>query len=302
MMKRINVSIHHIVITLCLILTAGLMFQVTTRQTEAASEYKQLWASGDTRTVEKSGKYYFKWNSNSNTILMSTNKTSGYTATPLTYGTFSNGKQACYIRDNRLYKYVFSTRKETFLKKFSLSGDQVYSISTVYSSQVFLTKSSFEQWKFWTYSYNIKTKKLKLAKSNCNITDRYGKYVIAQGDYRTDIAPYPLTVYKITSSGLSKVKKISSYGKNAVFIGSKLYYVTYPKGTMKKATLYRSKPDGSSPKKIASFSVSTQYGEVIITKITSKYCNVSKFQYKPGKSTQTTYRYTYADKKLKKIS
>lgn len=301
MMKKLNASIHHVVIVLCLILAAALMFQVNTVQAEAAAEYKQLWASGNTNTVEKSGKYYFKWDFNSNTILMSTNKTSGYTTTPLTYTTFSNGKQAYYVRNNILYKYIFSTRKESLLKKLPASGDQIYSVSTVYGNQILLTKSSFDQWKFWTYSYNVKTKRLKLAKSNCHITDRYRKYVIAQGEYRSDIAPYPLTIYKITSSGLSKVKKLSTYGRDAAFIGGKLYYITYPKGTMKKATLYRSKPNGSSTKKIAAFSASTKYGEVFITKITSKYCLVAKYQQQAGKFTQTNYRYTYATKKLKKI-
>lgn len=303
MKKQRNTSLYHLIVTLCLILAASFLFHTKTLQTEAATEYKELWSSGFTNTIEKSGKYYFKcvYANGYSYVYISTNKNSGYKITPLpSYSTFSNGKQAYYIKNNTLYRYVFSTQKEVLLKKPSVSGDQYYMVSTVYGSQVFLTKSSFDQWKFWTYSYNTKTGKLKLVKTNCKINARYGKYAVAQGAFRTDIAPYPLTIYKITASGLSKVKKISSYGRDEIFIKNKLYYAIYTK-SMKKVTLYRSKPNGSGAKKIATFSVSSQYGTVTVTKITSKYCEIFKHQYKSGKYTQATYRYTYATKKLKKI-
>ena len=62
---------------------------------------------------------------------------------------------------------------------------------------------------------------------------------------------------------------------------------------MEKVILYRCNPDGSGRKKLGTFTRSGQSGEVMVSKITSKYCYVYK--------DQRAYKYTYKTKKLKKV-
>lgn len=291
-MKLFNKSFSRLLFLFCLLMTAGVVFHFSSIETKAA-EYKTIY--DENGNFVKSGKYYFKWNKKQTKVMISTNKSKGYKETPIDSSAFANGSQAYYIRNNTLYKYVFSSKKETSLKKIKVSGDESVYISTIYQTNIFLTKASFDQWKYQTYCYHTVTKKLSLARSDCTIADRDKNYVVAQTEFRTDISPYPLIIYKITASGgLSKVTKLTSYGRNGCFISGKLYYTSYPKNSVSQATLYRCNPNGSKKQKIKTFSASKKYGEVVVTKITAKYCDV----YIEGKN----YRYTYATKKTKKLN
>lgn len=298
MEKRWFRNIRYVFWGICAAVALVICVKVGTVRTEAAA-YTRLWTDYDTKAV-KNGKYFIKIDESSRKTLIATRKSGPYKETPMNfYGAFANGKQAYYVRENVLYKYVFSGGKESKVKKLPVSGDQGYHISAVYGSQIFLTKSSFDQWKYWTYSYNTKSKKLKKAASDCAISSQNGKYVVAQNEYRSDVSPYRVTVYKITSSGLKKVKKLGENCHAEIYVNGKLYYTEYPDkyiqsgNYMKKVILYRCNPDGSGRKKLGTFTTSSQYGEVMVTKVTAKYCHV----YKGGQ----TYKYTYKTKKLKKI-
>lgn len=219
-------------------------------------------------------------------------------ATPIGYPAYGNGKQAYYVRDFTLYKYTYASRKESKVKKLPSTGasndpHMAFYVTGVYGDQIYLTKGSQGQWKNWTYSYNLKTKKLKKLLSNCSIKTSYGKYVVGQNAYRTDVSAYPITLYKIQSSGLKKIKKLTSHGWEPTFAGGKLYYAASPDNIMRKVTLYRCNLNGSGRKKIKTFSTSQKYGQVSIFNITSKSCEV----YKDGNH----YRYTYVTNKMKKI-
>ncbi len=286
-MKRKN---WLLMLAVCLALCAGI-FGKSGMKAEAASSYKQLFTGSS--TVEKSGKYYFKMTNGK--YYVSTKKGSGYTLTPISGRAYSNGKQVYYTYSNILYKYVLSSGKNTKLKTFKTVSDDNYYISTIYGNKIFVTRASFDAWKYWTYMYNTDTKKTKKILSNCTIEARYGKYVVGAKEYRTDVAPYTLTLYKITSKGLSRVKKLTSYGKSPTFAGGKLYYVVYPKDSMEKATLYRcSAKNGKSKKLIKTFKSSQKYTGVYIYDITSKSCKVSK--------DNKIYKYTYKTNKLTKLN
>jgi hypothetical protein len=227
---------------------------------------------------------------------MSTSKNGDYTVTGIpAYSTiFGNGKQAYYIYYNTLYQYNYATRERTFLKTLKASGDESFFISSIYKGKIYMTKSSFDKWKFWTYSFDLKTKKQKLLKSNCNIWNRYGKYVVSQDAYRTDVSAYPITLYKITSKGLSKIKTLTKNGRYESLIKGKLYYSVYNK-VMTKVTLYRCDANGSHRKKIKTFTAKAGNGLILICKATNKYCIYQT-------DSTTYYRYTYATKKTKKTS
>lgn len=293
-MKKINSLTHRILLALCLILGIGIFLPYCGTEAEASSGYKQLIDYDGNKTVIKNGKYYFKIDKSSQNLLISTKRNSGYKKTPIvSYGSFGNGKQAFYIYKNTLYKYTYASRTKSKLKKLPVKGDVYYYISSIYGNQIFITKDSFYQWKHWTYSYNINTKKFKKVTSNCTITARSGNYAVGQNEYRTDVGAYPITLYKIKNSGLSKVKKLTSFGRSATFAGNKLYYVHYSNKYMRKATLYRCNRNGTNRKAIKTFTASQKYDVVLITNITSKSCDV----YKDGKN----YRYHYSTKKMKKI-
>ena len=68
-----------------------------------------------------------------------------------------------------------------------------------------------------------------------------------------DISDQYLSKFRRIDEGLSKVRKLTSYGRSEVFVGKKLYYAAYDKGSMKKAVLYRCNKDGTGRKKIAVF-------------------------------------------------
>lgn len=292
-MERLRKGLRVIVLVLCLVSGAVLLAGEWPVRAEAASGYEEVWDYAGDQKVIKSGKYYFRCDTATGRIQISDRKNDGYRNTPLGYGSFGNGLQAYYVDKNVLYRYIYATRESVRLRKLTVSGDEGFHISAVYGNQVFLTKSSFDQWKYWTYSYNIKTGKVKQVMSNCCITGRLGKFVVAQNAYRTDVGPYPVTIYKITAQGLSKVKKLASYGRSEVFVGKKLYYAAYDKGSMKKAVLYRCNKNGTGRKKVAVFTNSSEFGEILLGNITDRSCIV----YQSG----VQYRYTYATKKMKRI-
>jgi hypothetical protein len=264
-----------------------------------AAAFQEVGISQDGDAPIKNGNYYVKYDSSTSKVLISTSEDGPYQETPMVYGAFGNGKIAYYCRNNVLYSYTYGSGKETKLYKLKASGDDGFWVSAVYGNQVFLSKSSFDQWRFWTYRYNIKTGKVKKLRNDCNITAQSGAYAISMDEYRTDVSPYPLTVYKMTKTGLKKVKTLTNYGRSEQFYNGILYYTVYPKGTMKKATLYSYNPKNGKKKKIATFKADVEdkygYGEVYVLKATDKYCEVYQV------ATGTNYRYTYATKKMTKI-
>ncbi|MGN1015005.1 MAG: hypothetical protein ACI4PM_06580 [Butyricicoccus sp.] len=296
-MKKISVQAGRILMIACLVVFGGLM---QSHAFASSASYTPLFdRSAAYSDTVKSGDYYFRHGSDwSNTLVMSDSKNGTFVATPIVSSAISNGKQACYVRNNTLYRYTYATKKETKLKKLSAKGDEYYETVTGYANRIYLNKNSFDQWKLWTYSYNLDTKVLSKVKDDCSINDRYGSYVVGVKEYRSDIAPTTLTLYRINSSTgkLTQVKVLTKHGHQGVFVDGKLYYVDYPSYKTKlmcEAVLYRYNASGSGRKKLGTFSRSNQYTEIMVGDITSKNCMV----YFSG----SQYRYTYSTKKLKKL-
>lgn len=281
---------YQAILALCLVIVTGMLSPAYGLDAKASSGYQKLLDYSSPET--KIGNYYFK---SINNMIYIAKKGETYKKTPIvSYGSMGNDTHAYYVRNKTLYKYTYASQKEALLKKLPVSGDENINISTVYKNQIFLTKDSYQKGKLWTYCYNTNTKALKKVKNNCKINAHYKAYVIGQNDFRTDIDPYPMTLYKITSSGLSKVKTLTSYGRSGTFAGNKVYYTAYPKKhSMKETTLYRCSLNGKNKKKIASFKASGTNGRVTIGEITSKNCKVV--------INDKQYLYTYSTKKLKKL-
>ena len=204
-----------------------------------------------------------------------------------------NSKYSLSVSDNVLYNEIGG--QEFALKRLPVSGDAFWSIAAAYKNNVYLTKGSFEKWKYWSYVYNLKTKKLKKVKTYCDIVAFKGAYAYAAHDYKSDVSANRMDIYKMTASGtLKHVKKLTKYGFSTEIIGKKLYYTSADGISLHKNTLYKAKLNGKGKKKIKTFKASEQYGQAIIFEITAKNCKVA--------NGSGQYLYTYKTKTMTKIS
>lgn len=255
------------------------------------------WA-GDTVKV---GDYYFKGDPleepddmGLTTIYISDKKNSGFLLTPLNGAAYTNGKEAYYIDyspsgKEYLCRYRFSSRKETKVKKLPKKSD--WWIRTIYGGKVYLLGRNLENGEEVTCVYDINKKTLSSLK-NFAIEGRSGKYVISLGDMRDGTAIHStLTLWKITASGLKKVKILDKNVGLAEFSGNKLYYQVYKDGSGREVLLYRCNVDGTNKKKLAAFKVSGKEGSADIMSVGPDACVV----YLDGRH----WKYTYATKKLK---
>lgn len=269
----------------------------------AASSYKKIFPatyhSGD---IVKNGNYYFKLVSG--TVYMSQSKYGAYAKTPLDYNAYSNGSHSYYINASgkTLYQYTFKTKKSKKIKKILSNSKALFArVSAIYGKNIYLSCGGEEYWRYDTYVYNITKKKVTKKIKDCNIVITKGKYAVSEPAYRTDVSGSPIFLYQFTSSGLKKIKKLSNYGWANGFVGNKFYYTDYSVKSeyddfylMTKAELYRCNLNGTGKKKMATIQSKNSYDQVIVQKVTSKYC---VYWCNSG-----TYKYTYKTKKSKKIS
>lgn len=286
--------VNYVFLAVFLSAFAGMFLNPGAVRAKAATEYKELFPT-DLSETAKSGKYYFKWKRTDDfdsPVYISTKKNSGYKKTPIQrFTSYSNGNRAYYIRDKVLYYYVYSSQKEHKAKKLPATGE--YRFSITYGNRLFITKESGDIWKCWTYSYNVKTRRLKLIKSNCELYSRTGKYALGTTEYRSDVSPSPLVLYKITSSGLTKIKKLTSKAWGGSIIDDRVYYFSYSDFLMQNGTVYCCNLDGSGRKKLATITSPEKDEIIFVGNYTDTKCEVSTMKH--------TYEYTYSTKELRKI-
>lgn len=298
MKNKTQKLVRYLFLTVFLFAFATISLNMGTAKAKAATAYKKLFTdSEEFAESAKSGKYYFKWKETENLhgpVYISKKKNSGYKKTPIQrFYSYSNGKRAYYIRDNVLYYYTFSSQKEH--KAQQLPTQEYFRFSIVYGNRLFMTAESDinDIFKCRTYSYNVKTKKFKLVKDNCELYSRKGKYALGTTQYTSDVSPRPLVLYKITSSGVTKIKKLTSRALGGTIMNGRVYYFEYSGLLMRKGTIYHCNLDGSDRKKIATITTPEKDECVYVSGYTRKKCTVSTINHE--------YEYTYSTKKLKKI-
>ena len=211
------------------------------------------------------------------------------------YDSWTNGSRILNISyDGYLQQITCKTGTIKKLKKlpgYQQAGEgDSWSISAIYGKRVYLTRGSFNKWKQWTYLYKLNTGSFRKVKANCAIRTSYGKYMVGEKQYHTDVSAVQQDLYKSTRNGLKKIKRLAKWGLNTQIVGKKIYYISYTDRNMRKGTIYRCNLDGSKRKKLGTFTTTQQYGQLIAREYTSKYCTI----YKDGNS----YRYTYKTKNL----
>jgi hypothetical protein len=299
----------------------------------ANDEYKVLIdiTTVDENTVVKVGKYYFKYKLDKDSlgyvayvIYISTNSKSGFKKTPIDFqsNACTNGKQAYYIKGEGngnfvLCKYVFSSRKETKIKKMPVKNYQsekldttvdYYSVTYVYGDIVAIN-GILDDGPQGSYTYNLKTKKLSVL-SYGFFTEGKNRYIIVKepGDYVPKYADhyayyYKTYLYKITSSGIEKVRDLSQRDGGSKIVGDKIIYIDI-NSKFTKTYIYECNLDGSGKKRLASFNGWYKALYDANGDITSNYCilrNMDKF-YSITDGNEKNYYVVYNFKTKKKAA
>lgn len=303
------------------------------KQVWAASEYQEMFTIAGSLThrvcgekdqeggfcshpvwggqVIKRGDYYFKGKITVpgdgdvcvDKIYISDKKNSGFQLTPLAATAYdvpyTNGKEAYYIQrsarsdERALYRYVFRTRKKEKLKELSVSDAYIV---TIYGGNIYLKGYDSETDKWKMDVYNTRKKTLSALKDNVIIERRSGKYAISYDTSENDVSPLgTLTLWRITESGLKKVKTIENVAGYAVgFIGDELYYAVYKDKSKREVTICKSKQNGAGQKKLAGIKAPKKNERVDILEIGPDNCIVES----ADSGTMYLWTYTYATKKM----
>ncbi|MDE6433571.1 MAG: hypothetical protein K2L07_05020 [Lachnospiraceae bacterium] len=275
---------------------------INDRQASAVSWKKIKIEADDSKTIIKHGLYYFKYASGY--VYVSRSKYSGYIKTPMTckYScTFLCDGAKTYYMDRTgkvLYQYYLNSCKKKRIKRIVGSKKDFYTvISAVYKNNIYLTCGDDEQND--TCVYNIAKKKVVQKIRNCSITDQKGRYAVSEPGYNED-GEHIVELYKLTASGLKKIKQLSNDGDSFGFIDGKLYYsrdsaiITCMR--IEKRELYRCNPNGKGIKKLGEFSSKT--GKINIYKVTGTYCIYGTHRYYGD----DYYKYNYKTRKRKKVT
>lgn len=181
---------------------------------------------------------------------------------------WSNGTTKIYLKDTKnkegevvkqkLYSKNVKSGKTTLLKTLTpnLDNDESYSICNVYANTVFLNKTKGVG-DGNLYAYNMKTKKLKCSKKNFQVLNASGRYLITSTYTPSDISPFPQYIYKITSKGLEKVKKLGQNTSQSQIVGKKIYYAKYTEGNLHDMTVCSCDLNGKNLRSV--FKVSSKY-------------------------------------------
>lgn len=266
------------------------------------------WQEVENGKIVKAGAYSFK-RVGSYTYFKKTKSADAFKLAPFSIIDCStNGKIVYYVDNMVLKKYVLSSGKLSSLKKIPKSSkeaphepDKSY-VSYLRGNNIYITRSSWGEWTNRTFIYNIKTKKLTKSFAGTIILAK-GKYVVLDMLFKSGVTPGSMLLCKISGSTLKKVKKLTSAGLGVDLVGNKLYYLEYTdkkKGDgytyygMSAGTLYRCNLNGSKKKKLGSFKVSGNIGQLFVSDITSKNCIVTL--------NGDRYRYNYKTKKMTKLA
>lgn len=216
--------------------------------------------------------------------------------------TWSNGANKIYLNKNRdkLYMKNVKTGKAKLLKTFKLDKEGIwtYYIGNVYGSTIYLNKIS-EIGEANLYTYNWKTNEFKRFRKNFTILNAYGKYMLTANYLPTDISPYPTYIYKITSKGIEKIKKLGQDTTQAQFVGGKIYYAKYPSdASIHEMSIYRCDLNGKNAKVLFKAKAADESGYVMLQKVTVKsieYVDV------PNEGDPVYYRFDMKTEKITEI-
>lgn len=208
---------------------------------------------------------------------------------------YTNGKHLYWVdsANRTLKKKTIASGRVRYLRTLP-KGDRkqwfdYWRVSAVKGKNVYLTRSSEEKWRKWTYTYNTSSGRLTKIAKKAEIKGRSGKFVLVQHEYKTDVSAYKLSLYQLTSSGMQKIKSLGKYCACEGFADGYAYFMKYTNASMGSGSLYRCKLDGVSvAKKLGSFTAD-KWGQVIANNYKSNKCTI----YRNEDGVMKTYTYVY---------
>ena len=201
----------------------------------AASKYQFVKLGYNSKEQKTIGKYTFKMKDGKVLLVSSKNKT---TETPMNYTAFLAGNtDALYIKSGVLYRYTYKTGKSKKLHKFPL-GKKLwygyandYSIGGIVDNKVFVnctdeTDETDALVSKYVLLYDLKSGSVKKSTGSGSryISESKNGYGIALSSTANDPSPYPIYLYKMTTSGMTLIKKLAAWGHGGHIVSNKVYY------------------------------------------------------------------------------
>lgn len=143
------------------------------------------------------------------------------------------------------------------------SGEVYVTIAHAYGSNLYLSVK-YESGKVSMLRVNAQTGKKKTVAKKCAPLCGSGKYIYGQTSLITDTSASPVNIWKVTGSGVKKVKTLGKRIFGTAVVGRKIYYASYKGNGMKNMTVYCCKANGSGRKKLFSLKAKGQYGQALI--------------------------------------
>ena len=190
------------------------------------------------------------------------------------YDVCTDGNTVYYVKDRVLTRYSIPSGKNSALKR--LSSRWNWDVSTVYGKNIYLFKADELLDGASTYVYNTKTKKLKKIASGAEIEYRSGKYAVVSQTFSTGYTDRKISIFRLTSTGMKKVKTLGKCLCPRVVKG-KVFYMKYTSPKSRGVALYRCNANGKGIVRIGSFSAESTYGVVEIDNYTVENGKVSFF-------------------------
>ena len=223
--------------------------------TKKSSSYVRIFDDDcDENDVVKFGKYSFAIEGNK--LMIKSKGAMEFEQTDIHLDAVTNGKVVYFTKGRKLKKLTLKTMriknvasvKKT--KRNDKNSPDALFITNTYGNQIFLVRNSWGSWKDDTFSYNIKSGKVKkLFRGYIENVD--GKYVVVYKDFGSDVHTSRYDIYKTTKNGVKKVKRLA---KNGLFFGEfngKLYYAEYTNNAFEKGVLCRCDVDGKNIEELA---------------------------------------------------
>ena len=213
-------------------------------------------------------------------------------------GRFFNGdRHIYYMVGNDLYRSAYNKRVIRSGKKidsFSCGGGQYLKVVHGHKNQIYISKQSNNGGSGTLMSYNIVTKKRATVNRGCAIVAGKGAIMYDAKRYPTDVSTSSINILKLSGNSTKKIGTLGSRIYGFKFANGKLYYGQYSgAGKMNNLTVYSSKLDGKSKKKLFNVSVKSKYGQIYIDTVNSKKVTVNS-------TSGAKYEYDLKTKKLKK--
>ncbi len=227
---------------------------------------------------------------------------------------WSNGTNKIYIKNiydksktltkQKLYCKNVKSGKTANLKTFKLDQEsgESYSIGNVYGTTIYLNVIR-DAGDGDLYTYNLKTNKFRCAKEGFTILNASGKYMITSNYIPTDISPFPQYIYKITSKGLEKVKKLGQNTSQSQIVGNKVYYAKYATISegLHDMTVYRCDLNGKNVTPVLTVSSKYEHGDVMLQTVGKKSLDYVDISYEDNKDPEY-YRFDLTTEKTTPIT